>query len=106
MIRAAGRWATTVFSRDPLGPGGYNIFGGCSILWELSMGDGSTSEFVPDASAVTICLDDISPDETQVAHHRLPDGTLLAVGGAKSWNARRKNCQPEQREGSPRRLFP
>jgi Tol biopolymer transport system component len=57
------------FSREPLGLGGYILFGGFSNLWAMNLADGAAREIVPDSAAGAICLDDISPDETQVAHH-------------------------------------
>jgi hypothetical protein len=75
------------FSRESLGPGGFihfpGYFDGYSNLWELKLADGSSREIVPDALDSAICLDDISPDETQVAHHCAPNviSVLSPAGG-------------------------
>src|SRR5205085_6679589 len=81
------RWSTDglrlYFSREPLGLGGYILFGGFSNLWEMNLADGATREIVPDSAAGAICLDDISPDESQVADHRGQQSirVLSPVGG-------------------------
>ncbi len=69
VIRWSADGLRLFFSREPLGLGGYILFGGASNLWEMNLADGATREIVPDSAAGAICLDDISPDESQVALH-------------------------------------
>lgn len=57
------------FSREPLGIGGYILFGGISNLSVYSLADGSSQELISSEAAVAICLDALSPDEQWVADH-------------------------------------
>jgi hypothetical protein len=71
------RWAADgqrlYFSREPLGLGGYIPFGGITNIWVLNLADNTTREIAPAGSGI-ICIDDLSADETLVAHH-CADGT-------------------------------
>jgi hypothetical protein len=70
-VLAVGRWSRDgqrlFYSKEPLGLGGYILFGGASNLWAYSLADGSTAELLAEPGAA--CIDDLSPDETLVAHH-------------------------------------
>jgi Tol biopolymer transport system component len=67
----AGRWSRDgqrlFFSKEPLGLGGYILFGGASNLWAYNLADGSAAALLPDPGVA--CIDDLSPDETLIAHH-------------------------------------
>lgn len=56
------------YSKEPLGLGGYILFGGFSNLWVLDLASGSSTQIVPDAAAGTICLYDFTADAGLVAH--------------------------------------
>jgi hypothetical protein len=58
-----------LFSHEPLGLGGYILFGGISDLWALNLADGAADAIVLDMQAGAICLDDLSPNERRAAHH-------------------------------------
>lgn len=57
------------FSREPLGIGGYILFGGISNLSVYSLADGSSRDLISSEAAGMICLDALSPDEQWVADH-------------------------------------
>jgi hypothetical protein len=59
------------FSREPLGLGGYILFGGLSNLSVYTVADGSSQELISSEAAGTICLDALSPAprEHWVADH-------------------------------------
>jgi WD40-like Beta Propeller Repeat len=58
------------FSKEPLGLGGYILFGGRTNLWSLDVSSGKATEVVHEiAPNAAVCIDDLSPDETQVADH-------------------------------------
>jgi len=58
------------FSKEPLGLGGYILFGGRTNLWSLDASSGKATEVVHEiAPNAAVCIDDLSPDETQVADH-------------------------------------
>ena len=62
------------FSREPMGMGGYYIFGGASSLYQLHLADGRVTpivEYVPDRST-WLCLDALSPDRSWLAVHCRP----------------------------------
>jgi hypothetical protein len=88
-ILSVVRWSADgqrlYFSRESMGIGGYILFGGYSNLWEMNVADASTREIVPGANT-NICLDDISPDESQVAQHcsRQTIGVLSPAGGGET----------------------
>ena len=68
------RWSkdgnTLYYSREPVGIGGYILFGGASSLFALDFTTGVTRTLVPfgEGGLGMICITDLSPDETQVAH--------------------------------------
>lgn len=66
------RWAADgqrlYFSKEPLGLGGYILFTGVTNVWALNVADGSVAEVVP-AGSGAVCIDDLAPDESLVAHH-------------------------------------
>ena len=76
------RWSpdgkTLYFGKEPVGLGGYILFGGLSNLWTYDSASGQTAELVhqPAPNAV-ICIDDLSPDASTAADHCNPkrDGT-------------------------------
>jgi len=58
------------FSKEPLGIGGYILFAGLTNLWSLDVSSGKATEVVHKiAPNAAVCIDDLSPDETQVADH-------------------------------------
>jgi len=57
------------YSQEPLGLGGYILFGGVSDLWALDLASGKSQQLVPQAAAGTICLDDFSADAGLVTLH-------------------------------------
>jgi len=57
------------FSREPLGIGGYILFGGISNLSVYTVADASSRELISSEAASAICLDALSPDEQWVADH-------------------------------------
>ena len=58
------------YSMEPSGLGGYILFGGHSSLFILDIASGQSTELIPfDAQHTTICLDDLSPDQTLISSH-------------------------------------
>ena len=82
------RWAADgqhlYFSREPLGLGGYILFAGFSNLSVLDVASGATTVIVPDGAAGVICLDDFTSDESQVAHHCVPQAISILSPAASS----------------------
>ena len=72
-VLAVGRFSQDgkklYFSREPLGLGGYILFGGRSNLFSLVLADKKpkAKEVLKETSMA--CVDDLSPDETLVADH-------------------------------------
>src|SRR5690554_4818972 len=71
------------YSQEPVGIGGYILFGGWSSLLEYDVATQTTTTLSPFDVAAFICLDDLSPDEQWVAHHCEPGAgiTLMKVAG-------------------------
>ncbi len=66
------------YSEEPSGLGGYILFGGRSSLYMYDITTNTSSTLVPmDVAGGFICLDDLSPDETLVAHHCADTGIGL-----------------------------
>lgn len=58
------------FSKEPLGLGGYILFGGRTNLWSLDASSGRTTELVPERSKnAAACIDDLALNEKLVADH-------------------------------------
>jgi hypothetical protein len=58
------------FSREPVGIGGYILFGGASSLYRYSRADGSVTEIIPfNPAGGMICLDDFNADLSLAAGH-------------------------------------
>jgi hypothetical protein len=70
-VLAVGRWSRDgvrfYFSKEPFGLGGYILFGGASNLWAYDLIGNTPANLLPDQGIA--CIDDLSPDETLVAHH-------------------------------------
>jgi len=68
--RWSGDASRLYYSQESLGLGGYILFDGYSSLYVFDRASGETTALIGRESANrSICLDDISPDETLVAHH-------------------------------------
>ena len=71
-ILAVGRWSEDgnrlYFSKEPIGLGGYILFGGATDLWVYDFEGGNSKQLFSDALGF-ICIDDLSPDETYIAQH-------------------------------------
>jgi hypothetical protein len=72
----AERWSTDgqalYFSREPVGIGGYILFGGASSLYRMEMASRKVTELIPfniSGGGRFICLDAFSADERRVADH-------------------------------------
>ncbi len=68
------RWSAdgkqVYFGKEPVGLGGYILFGGLTNLWALDVASGQASELVrPAAPNAAICIDDLSADGTLAADH-------------------------------------
>jgi hypothetical protein len=78
-ILVVGRWGfdrqSLYFSKEPLGLGGYILFGGASNLWVYDF-NADSSQALVDNPDNFICIDDLSPDETLLADHC----ALLVIG--------------------------
>lgn len=63
-----------LFSREPMGMGGYYVFIGASSLYQLSLADGQVTPIVEyEADRSTwLCLDALSPDRAWLAVHCRP----------------------------------
>jgi SdrD B-like domain len=76
--------ATLLFSREPLGIGGYIPFDGASSLYQLQLSDGQVTpviEYDPQGRGI-LCLDARSPDGSLVASHCPPTSiSLLSPSG-------------------------
>lgn len=80
-----GQWL--YFSKEPIGIGGYILFGGASNLYKINVTTKEVTEVIPQGSSSDpqACLDAISPDFLYVAEHcsqnniRIRD---LTTGGA------------------------
>ncbi len=58
------------FGKEPVGLGGYILFGGLTNLWALDVASGQASELARSrAPNAAICIDDLSADGTLVADH-------------------------------------
>ncbi len=70
-VLVAGRWSPDgqrlYFSKEPVGLGGYILFGGASNLWAYNMADGSTAQVMNEPGMA--CIDEFSYDERLLAHH-------------------------------------
>jgi hypothetical protein len=86
-ILVAGRWSQDgkrlYYSKEPLGLGGYILFGGASNLWVYDFERGDSRQLFSDQLGV-ICIDDLSPDETYIAEHCALD--VLGVVALNSGN--------------------
>jgi hypothetical protein len=73
------------FSEEPSGLGGYILFDGYSSLYVYDATTHTSNVLVPmDVTGGFICLDDLSPDETLVAHHCADTGIgLLNLNSAE-----------------------
>jgi hypothetical protein len=72
------------FSREPFGIGGYILFAGASSLYRFDLISLQTTELIPfNFNTKFLCLDDLSPDASRLAHHCDEDRDhfhLLEVG--------------------------
>jgi Tol biopolymer transport system component len=71
------RWAPDgqrlYFGKEPVGLGGYILFGGLTDIWALDTTTGQATELVPRPSPnAMICIDDLSPDASLAADHCNP----------------------------------
>jgi hypothetical protein len=70
-VLVAGRWSRDgqrlYFSKEPLGLGGYILFGGASNLWAYNLTDNSAVSLLQEPGMA--CIDDLSSNETLIAHH-------------------------------------
>jgi hypothetical protein len=58
------------FGKEPLGIGGYILFGGFTNLWSLDPAGGKATEVLAErAKNALVCMDDLSPNEKFVADH-------------------------------------
>src|SRR6185436_18158925 len=57
------------FRHEPLGLGGYILYGGLSDLSVYTVANGNSQELISSEAAGIICLDALSPDEQWVADH-------------------------------------
>ena len=67
------------FSKEPIGLGGYILFGGVSDLWAYDWASGATTELVPEASAGIICLDDYTFSGAPLAAHHCTAGQITVL---------------------------
>jgi hypothetical protein len=71
-ILVVGRWSADgkrlYYSKEPLGLGGYILFGGASDLWVYDFESGESRQLFSDKLGA-ICIDDLSRDETHIAEH-------------------------------------
>lgn len=62
--------ARLYYSNEPVGLGGYILFGGASNLWEYNIDTLKSTELVKDNQlSGTTCIDDLAPNEKLVAYH-------------------------------------
>ncbi len=70
-VLVAGRWSRDgqrlYYSKEPVGLGGYILFGGASNLWAYNLADGSTTQVIDEPGMA--CIDELSYNETLLAHH-------------------------------------
>jgi hypothetical protein len=58
------------YSREPVGLGGYILFGGMTDLWVYSLKDGKSTQLVAEKQlGGQVCIDDIAPNQKLVAFH-------------------------------------
>jgi hypothetical protein len=88
------------YSREPVGIGGYILFGGATSLYRYNLADRSVAELIPfDINTGMICLDDLNADLTLAAGHcgdpktitlrdlaGGPDQTITAPGTVTDFN--------------------
>ncbi len=62
--------ARLYYSYEPVGLGGYILFGGASSLSEYNIASGKSTELVKDKQfGAETCIDDLAPNEKLVAYH-------------------------------------
>ncbi len=58
------------YGLEPVGLGGYILFGGATNLWSYSSSDGKSTELIKDKQVGGfICIDSVSPNDKLVAYH-------------------------------------
>ena len=57
------------FSKEPLGLGGYILFGGITSVWSYDARDGKITELVPGQQNALVCIDDLSSNAQLMADH-------------------------------------
>jgi hypothetical protein len=81
-VLVAGRWSRDgqrlYYSKEPVGLGGYILFGGASNLWAVNLADGNTSQVVNEPGMA--CIDELSYQEDMLAHHCAnPTVTIIQI---------------------------
>jgi hypothetical protein len=58
------------YGLEPVGLGGYILFGGATNLWSYSLSDGKSAELIKDKQVGGfVCIDGVSPNDKLVAYH-------------------------------------